>query len=142
MSSLQRNIITGHNMKLQDTIKRILLEELEDSHFIKKHIEKTNPHSGAIDAFMGIPPLKNYKWFTNPIVIYPDDEKINKKMLYPASQKDVKKYMKQYINGSEFPPIVLLDKGSEYDIFDGAHRLTAAINLGVPIKAYVGRKLI
>jgi len=110
-----------------------------NSDFIYKHIEKTNPHSGARDAFKGIPSLKGYKWNSEPIFIYPNDEKIDKEMLYPASKLDVKRYMKAYKNGSDFPPIVLVDD-VKYKIFDGAHRLQAAINLNVPIKAYIGYK--
>ncbi len=61
-------------------------------------------------------------------------------MLYPASKLDVKRYMNGFQKGSEFPPIVLVDDGNKYYIFDGSHRLQAAINLDVPIKAYIGYK--
>ncbi len=117
--------------------------ELEDNvKHIYNHIDKTNPYESGSprDAFMGIPDLNQYDWNIEPITIYPNDKKIDKAMLYPASKRDVKRYMKLYDKGLEFPPIVLLDKGKGkyYSIFDGAHRLQAAINLNVPIKAYVG----
>jgi hypothetical protein len=113
---------------------------VNNSDFIYKHIEKTNPHSGERDAFQGIPSLKGYNWNIEPTLIYPNDEKIDKEMLYPASKLDVKRYMKGYEKGSDFPPIVLFDDRNKYHIFDGSHRLQAAINLGVPIKAYIGYK--
>jgi hypothetical protein len=122
-------------MNLQENIRRILRE---DHQFVRKHISDTNPHTGARNAFMGIPSLSGYDWDLIPKLIYPDDKKINKEMLYPASKRDVKRYMKQYIQGSEFPAIVLIDNGKEYSIADGQHRLSAAIKLGVPIYAYVG----
>ena len=122
-------------MNLQENIRRILRE---DHQFVRKHISDTNPHTGARNAFMGIPSLSRYDWDLIPKLIYPDDKKINKEMLYPASKRDVKRYMKQYIQGSEFPAIVLIDNGKEYSIADGQHRLSAAIKLGVPIYAYVG----
>ena len=117
--------------------------EMEDNVlFIHKHIEKTNTHpSGSSrDAFMGSPNLKKFKWNETPILIYPDDKKINKELLYPSSKRDVNKYMKLYENGHDFPPIVLVDDNKDYySIIDGAHRLQAAINLNVPIKAYIGK---
>jgi hypothetical protein len=129
-------------MDLQEQTNRIkqmmgIINE-DDSH-IHKHIEKTNPHKGDRDAFMGIPSLKNYTWDDNPVLIYPDDEKINKNMLWAASYKDVKKYKKMYEKGYDFPPIVIVDNGKEYLILDGAHRLKAALKLNVPIKAYIGK---
>ena len=36
---------------------------VDNSDFIYKHIEKTNPHSGERDAFQGIPSLKGYNYF-------------------------------------------------------------------------------
>jgi hypothetical protein len=121
--------------------KQFVNEIVEDnSDFIYNHIKKTNPHSGERDAFQGIPSLKGYNWNTEPVLIYPNDEKIDKEMLYPASKLDIKRYMKGYEKGSEFPPIVLFDDGNKYHIFDGSHRLQAAINLDVPIKAYIGYK--
>jgi hypothetical protein len=112
---------------------------------IYKHIDKTNPHpSGSPrDAFMGIPSdLSIYDWNIEPIDIFPDDPKINKEKLYPASKRDVKRYMSHYKKynkeGIDFPAIVLVDNGTEYTILDGAHRLQSAINLNVPIKAYIG----
>lgn len=116
----------------------ILESSNESEQFIYNHISSTNPHTGARNAFSGIPSLKNYDWNTTPITILPTDTKINKKMLYPASKRDVKKYEKLYSKGSEFPPIVLVDNGREYLVFDGAHRLSAALALNVPIKAYIG----
>lgn len=116
-------------------------EDMDNSEFIYNHIKNTNPHSGPRDAFQGISSLKGYNWNIKPIYIYPGDLKINKPMLYPASKRDVNRYMKAYTKGSEFPPIVLFDNGKEYTILDGAHRLQAAINLNVPIKAYIGTKL-
>jgi hypothetical protein len=126
---------------IKTTIREFLNENVNDnSDFIYKHIEKTNPHSGERDAFQGIPSLKGYNWDIDPTLIYPNDEKIDKQMLYPASKLDVKRYMKGYEKGSEFPPIVLVDDGNKYHIFDGSHRLQAVINLDVPIKAYIGYK--
>lgn len=106
---------------------------------IQNHIIKYN-NIGSRDAFMGNnPPLKNYKWNENIITIYPNiDDKIDKSNLYPASKKDVIKYMDMYKKGHNFPPIVLVDNGEKYAVFDGAHRLQAAINLNVPIDAYIG----
>lgn len=126
---------------MMDEIKNgTVNENIDNSKFIYNHIKNTNPHIGSRDAFQGIPSLNNYNWDIEPIHIYPDDLKINKPMLYPASKRDVNRYMKAYIKGSDFPPIVLFDNGKEYVIFDGAHRLQAAINLNVPIKAYIGTK--
>ena len=129
-------------MNLQEQISRIqsmMGVICEDSSHIYKHIENTNPHTGERDAFMGIPSLKNYTWDTKTVLIYPDDEKINKDMLWVASYKDVKKYKKMYEKGYEFPPIVIVDNGKEYQILDGAHRLKAALILNVPIRAYIGK---
>ena len=116
-------------------------DDMNKTEFIYNHIKNTNPHSGPRDAFQGISSLKRYNWNIEPIYIYPNDLKINKPMLYPASKRDVNRYMKAYTKGSEFPPIVLFDNGKEYVILDGAHRLQAAINLNVPIKAYIGTML-
>ena len=124
---------------IKTTILDYLNEQIvnDNSDFIYKHIKKTNPHSGERDAFQGIPSLKSYNWNIEPMLIYPNDKKIDKEMLYPASKIDVKRYMKK---GSNFPPIVLYDDGNKYHILDGSHRLQAAINLNVPIKAYIGYK--
>ncbi len=117
----------------------------EKANIIYNHIEKTNPHpsNSPRNAFMGLPSdLSIYDWNIEPIDIFPDDPKINKEKLYPASKRDVKRYMKHYKkynkNGIEFPAIVLVDDGNEYKILDGAHRLQSSINLNVPIKAYIG----
>ena len=108
---------------------------------IIQHIKKTNPHKGSRDAFGGIGSLKNYSWEDKTRLIYPNDIKINKEMLYPASKLDVKRYAKAYNKGSKFPPIVIIEKEKEYEILDGAHRLKAAIDLNVPIEAYVGHTI-
>ena len=123
------------------TIIEFVNENMDsNADFIYKHIEKNNPHIGSRDAFQGIPSLYDYNWNIEPTLIQPDDIKIDKNNLYPASKMDVKRYMKGYQKGSDFPPIVLVDDGNTYSIFDGAHRLQAAINLNVPIKAYIGYK--
>lgn len=119
-------------------ITNFLLFNESNVDFIYDHIKKTNPHIGSRDAFQGIPFLKLYDWNIEPVLIQPNDNKIDLNNLYPASKRDVKKYMKYYQNGYDFPPIVLVDNGKKYSIFDGAHRLQAAINLNVPIKAYIG----
>jgi hypothetical protein len=111
---------------------------------VYKSIEVNNPHEGARDALGAIPDLSAWDWTEE--TVQPDDPRIERDVnssigLYPASKRDVKRYMKAYKDGSEFPPIVLglmkEDKG-KFSIWDGAHRLQAAINLGVPIRAYVG----
>jgi ribosomal protein S18 acetylase RimI-like enzyme len=108
-----------------------------------KHIEKNNPHEGPRDAFLGIPITgKGATWVKE--TIQPDDPRIDRNetsaySLYPASKRDVKKYMKMYQQGSPFPRIVLgVRSNNKFVIYDGAHRLQAAVNLGVPIDAYVG----
>ncbi len=122
--------------------KTIITENKENTKFIYNHINKTNPHTGERDAFAGIPSLYSYDWNIEPKFIYPDDKKINHEMLYPASKIDVKKYKKLYEKGHDFPEIVLYDDGKHYHVFDGAHRLKAAIELGVPIKAFIGVKKV
>jgi hypothetical protein len=120
---------------------KFLNENISSTDFIRNHIINTNPHSGARDAFQGIGKISEYNWNTTPVLIYPDDKKINIDDLYPASKLDVKRYKKAYLKGSDFPAIVLIDNGEYYSIWDGAHRLKAAIELNVPIKAYIGYKI-
>jgi hypothetical protein len=105
---------------------------------ISDHIDQYNIYAGtARDAWRGINGLNQYTWNLKPIWIQPNDPKI--KNLYAHSKRDVKRYMKEYKNGSGFPPVVLVDTGKEYLFLDGAHRLEAAVNLNVPIKAYIGK---
>lgn len=119
-----------------------ILKEIEDDNswnFILKHLDKTNRHHRGTprDAFMGSP-FHKYNWDTKPITISPDDPRIDLPNLYPASKRDVKRYMVAYKKGSKFPPILITIKNNKIIILDGAHRLQAAINLNVPIDAYVG----
>jgi hypothetical protein len=138
-----------YEMKFIQTFESFDSEKLNNANFILNHIKATNPHSGARDAFGGIGrDFFDYEWSTEPVLIQPDDKRIYFEMLYPASKRDVKKYMKLYNKGFEFPPIVLnvlkLADGtySSFSITDGAHRLQAAINLNVPIHAYIGVKTL
>lgn len=107
------------------------------------HIEKHNPHSDARDAFRGLPATgEGCTWVEE--TIQPGDPRIDTNpksayQLYPASKRDVKRYMKLYRQGTPFPRIVLeVRNNGQFVIHDGAHRLQAAVNLGVPIEAYVG----
>ena len=112
---------------------------------VAEHIDRHNPHEGARDAWGSMPSLGAWEWTEE--TIQPDDPRIDLRpespnQLHPASRRDVKRYMKAYKGGSEFPAIVVALKpahGGKLSVWDGAHRLQAAINLGVPIKAYVGR---
>lgn len=118
---------------------------------IIQHVTKHNPHDGERDARWSVQKsiLNEYEWSFE--VIQPNDSRIVN--LSPPSKRDVKRYMKLYQTGSEFPAIVLFLKGRGYDyindkpigehfeIADGQHRLQAAVNLNVPIKAYVGSSI-
>jgi hypothetical protein len=129
------------NMSFIKNYNIFINENISDVKFIKQYIEKTNPHTGSRDAFQGIGRLSDFTWNVKQTLIQPDDKKIDLDDLYPASKLDVKRYKKAYLKGSEFPPIVLVDKGNKYTILDGAHRLKAAIELDVPIRAYIGYEI-
>lgn len=110
-----------------------------------KHIRENNPHNddGPRDAMVNIPITgQGCTWVKE--IIRPNDPRIDQDpksaySLYPASKRDVKKYMKLYEQGSKFPAIVVQVRwNGKFVIYDGAHRLQAAVNLHVPIDAYVG----
>jgi hypothetical protein len=99
------------------------------------HVDKTNPHHGARDAWGGIgrdsPQLL---WSVGVVSISRLPE------VHPASSRDVKRYAKhaQKTKG-EFPAIVISCRSNKIIILDGAHRLAAARMLGHgTIRAYVG----
>lgn len=126
-----------------DKLDENYLTDYEKEKIIFNHIKTTNPHTGNRNPYEGIENyeeevLSFYDWNVIPIEIYPNDIKIDKENLYPASKSDVELYMKYFKSGKDFPIIVLVDTGKKYLPLDGAHRLQAAINLEVPIKAYIG----
>lgn len=126
--------------KYSQLTKELSPEEIQPStKDILQHIENNNPHSGARDAFQGIG-RDFFKLNWKPLqYISPEDPRINKDSLFPASNKDVLKYICKYKQGSEFPAIVLKENNSStFSILDGAHRLKAAIILNKPILAYIG----
>jgi GNAT superfamily N-acetyltransferase len=109
-------------------------------------LERNNPHStGTRDATAWLGPwiFKGCDWHEE--LIQPTDPRIDQgesaNGLAPASKRDVKKYMKMKEMGTDFPPITLgfgVYSRGKFTVWDGAHRLQAAINLGVPVRAYVG----
>lgn len=106
-----------------------------------EHVKQNNPHGGTCrDALSGMEHPNRFDW-TSPIEIQPNDPRISTNSLDPASQRDVARYMKAYQDGSDFPAIVLTPlKSGTFVVQDGAHRLQAAINLGVPVLAFIGTK--
>jgi len=128
-------------MELRKRIEEILKEDIDtNAKFIEDYVHSVNIHKGtARDAFAGMPKLSNFNWDIKTKTIHPDDPNIDKANLWAHSKRDVKRYMKAYEKGSKFPPIVItVKKSGKYAIQDGAHRLEAAINLNVPIEAYIG----
>jgi GNAT superfamily N-acetyltransferase len=108
-------------------------------------MERNNPHqTGARDAtaWLSYGMFKGCNWHEE--IIQPDDPRIDRSEgangLHPASKRDVKKYIRMKEKGMDFPPITLELDGrlGKFFVWDGAHRLQAAIELNSPIRAYVG----
>lgn len=110
-------------------MKRVSVEE------VAAHIDATNPHRGARDAWAAMPVnWEKLNWFYGLVIIGDLPE------VRPISKRDVKRYAAfAKKHKSDFPPIVIVGKPSDGDIADGAHRLAAARSRGDrTIHAYVG----
>lgn len=111
-------------------MKRVPVEEVVD------HINATNPHRGARDAWAGMPAnFGDLNWYYGliPLADLPRVE--------PISKRDVKRYenfAKKHKRA--FPAIVVIGKPPiDAEVADGAHRVAAARALGDnTIHAYVG----
>lgn len=102
---------------------------------VEKHINATNPHHGARDAWQGMPVgWDRLYWFFGK---FPIDELPE---VSPASKKDVKRYAAHAKKWKkDFPAIVVIGKPPDSVVADGAHRLAAARLLGNTfIDAYWG----
>ena len=112
---------------------------------VKKHITKTNPHEGARDAWGGMSvELPNLAWAKE--LIQPNDPRLDWSNLHPASKRDIRRYIKFHEKSENqdwyrgFPAVILTLENGRLFVQDGAHRLAAIHELGIPVEAYVGRQ--
>ncbi len=63
--------------------------------------------------------------------------RVNPKKLRKLSAAKIRRYIRDYEAGDEFPPLTVLDCGSFYTIRDGRHRYQAQLACGYQVVAVV-----
>ena len=112
---------------------------------VRSHIYQTNPHRGRHDDRNALRPDNNdpvsrFRWF-GPVAIDFEDPLVRR--LPAAHPEDVASYKRQFLEGSDFPTVAMIwgdtwRTEGQLVMYDGAHRLQAALECGGPIETFIG----